>query len=74
MTPGPVSGTRAASTSGRSGSRFTIRRRRLTDLLFSSAVAFDTAPGGPASRAPSKPGSTFTLYDNEKDARAGKAP
>jgi paraquat-inducible protein B len=55
-------------------SGFKISGGGLEDLLSGGAVAFDTMAGGPAAGTPSKPGSTFPLYDNEKDARAGKAP
>jgi paraquat-inducible protein B len=54
-------------------SGFKISGGGLEDLLSGGAVAFDTMAGGPAG-APSKAGGTFPLYDNEKDARAGKTP
>src|SRR5208282_2875937 len=55
-------------------SGFKVSGGGLEDLLSGGAVAFDTMAGGPAAGAPSKAGSTFPLYDNEKDARAGKTP
>ncbi len=55
-------------------SGFKISGSGLDDLLSGGSVAFDTPAGGLAARAPSKAGSTFPLYDSEKDARAGKAP
>lgn len=52
-------------------SGFKVSGGGLTDLLSGGSVAFDTPAGG-AAGAPGKAGSTFPLYDNEKDARAGK--
>jgi paraquat-inducible protein B len=54
-------------------SGFKISGGGLEDLISGGTVAFDTTAGG-AAGAPSKAGSTFPLYDNEKDARAGQPP
>ncbi len=52
-------------------SGFKINGTGLEDLLSGGTIAFDTPAGG-AAGASSKAGGTFPLYDNEKDARAGK--
>ena len=62
---------RSSGRSGR-GSRSAAAGWRICSRA--AAVAFDTWPAGGAAGAPGKAGSTFPLYDNEKDARAGKTP
>lgn len=55
-------------------SGFKISGAGLEDLISGGAIAFDTVVGGPTAPTPGQGGSKFPLYDNEKDARAGKLP